>query len=466
VAPIGNGRTIPEIDHFVDQDWLVANPAGFVQPRRPYRFRDEPLAAVAPAPEIGATDPAELWTDVVARSADAAHVSDLPLAGVRVADFTAFWAGPLAAHILAGLGAEVIHVEGPRRPDGIRMNTLRSLSDPAWWEWSPLFCGANTNKRGIAVDLSTPEGHEIATRLLATCDVMIENFSPRVVEQLGLGPDVTMTANPRLVVVRMPAFGVSGPWRDRVGFAQTIEQATGLAFLTGYVDETPVMPNGMCDPIAGVHAAIAALVALHARESTGRGQVVETPMVGGALNTAAEQIVEYSAHAHLMRSMGNRSPFVAQEVLRCAGDDDWVAITLPDERSREALQAETGAADLDELARWCATRTTVEVETLAHRLRVPAARVAWAHEAIDFSQLVTRDFFEDVTHPVTGTHPYIAFPVRFSAGPHRWNRNPSPTLGGDNESVLAELGFEPADIAALTERNVIATSVVSSQQGW
>jgi crotonobetainyl-CoA:carnitine CoA-transferase CaiB-like acyl-CoA transferase len=295
---------------------------------------------------------------------------------------------------------------------------------------------------------------------------MIENWSPRVVDQLGLAPDVTLSANPRLVVVRMPAFGISGPWRDRVGFAQTIEQATGLAFLTGYEGETPVMPNGMCDPIAGVHAAIASLVALRERDLTGRGQVVETPMVGGALNTAAEQILEYGAHGYLMQSMGNHSPSIAQDVLRCAGDDEWMAITLPDERSRDALFEATGSADLDELAAWCATRTPVEVETLAHQLRVPAARVSWAHEAIDFAQLEWRGFFEQVSHPVTGTHPYIAFPVRFDSGPHRWNREPSPTLGGDNERVLTELGYEPEQIASLAERNVIATSVVSGQQGW
>ena len=466
VAPIGNGRTIPEIDHFVDQEWLVPNPAGFLQPRRPYRFRDEPVNRIAPAPSIGATDAGTLWADARPAPHASADVSELPLAGVRVADFTAFWAGPLAAHVLAGLGAEVIHIEGPRRPDGIRMNTLRRLTEPEWWEWSPLFCGANTNKRGIAVDLSTSEGHEIALRLLATCDVMIENFSPRVVEQLGLGPDAALAANPRLVVVRMPAFGVSGPWRDRVGFAQTIEQASGLAFLTGYEGETPVMPNGMCDPIAGVHAAVAALVALHQRDLTGRGQVVETPMVGGALNTAAEQILEYAAHGHLMRSAGNASPFVEQAVLRCAGEDEWVAITLPNAEDRDALQKETGAADLEDLATWCASRTAAEAEALGERLGVPAARVAWAHEVVMFEQLVARDFFENVSHPVTGTHPYIAFPVRFSAGPHRWNRHPSPTLGADNERLLGELGYEPTEIARLDERGVIATAVASSQQGW
>jgi crotonobetainyl-CoA:carnitine CoA-transferase CaiB-like acyl-CoA transferase len=189
-------------------------------------------------------------------------------------------------------------------------------------------------------------------------------------------------------------------------------------------------------------------------------------MVGGALNTAAEQIVEYATHQYLMRSAGNASPFVEQAVLRCAGDDEWVAITLTNEGDREALEAATGAADLDDLAAWCATRTAAETEALGERLGVPAARVAWAHEVVTFEQLVARNFFEDVTHPVTGTHPYIAFPVRFSAGPHRWNRHPSPTLGADNDSLLRELGYEPAEIAGLDARGVIATTVASSQQGW
>jgi crotonobetainyl-CoA:carnitine CoA-transferase CaiB-like acyl-CoA transferase len=469
VAPIGNGRTIPEIDHFIDQEWMVTNPAGFLQPRRPYRFEGEPVGLPAAAPHAGTTDPSSVWGSGARHDAAAARTppdAELPLAGVRVADFTAFWAGPLAAQILAGLGAEVIHVEGPRRPDGIRMNTLRKLTDEQWWEWSPLFAGANTNKRAIAVDLSTAAGHEIAMRLLATCDLMIENFSPRVVEQLGLGPDDVSAVNPQLTVVRMPAFGVGGPWRDRVGFAQTIEQATGLAFVTGYEGESPVMPNGMCDPLAGVHAAIAALIALRRRDATGLGQVVEAAMIGGALNTAAEQVVEYTAYGHLITSAGNASPLTDQMVVRCMGDDQWVAITIPDASAWRAIAEATGATNGAELEAWCAEREPAMVEELGERHGIPIARVLWAHEVVDIPQLVERGFFEEVTHPVTGTHPYIAFPVRFSAGPHRWNRTAAPTMGVDNAALLTELGYAAEAIDRLRADGVIAEAVASSQSGW
>ena len=259
----------------------------------------------------------------------------------------------------------------------------------------------------------------------------------------------------------------SGPWRDRVGFAQTIEQASGLAFLTGYEGESPVMPNGMCDPIAGVHAAIAALVGLRQRAASGRGQVVEAAMIGGALNTAAEQVVEYTAYGHLLHSAGNSSPFAEQAVVRCVGDDEWVAITMPDESGRDRRSPTPPAPPTRRSWPTGAPRVRrPTIEALGERLGVPIARVTWAHEIVGFEQLVARGFFEELTHPVTGTHPYISFPVRFSAGPFRWNRQAAPTLGADNASLLGELGYDPATIDRLRDEGVIATAVASSQQGW
>ena len=156
VAPIGNGATLTTIDQFVAEKWFVDNPDGFVQPSRPYRFDGEAIQSPRATPAIGASS-IDDWTE---RPVPLHATPDdrLPLDGIRVADFTGFWAGPFASGVLAGLGADVIHVEGPRRPDGIRMNSIRSMNEPGWWEWSPLFCGANTNKRDLTLDLSAPAG--------------------------------------------------------------------------------------------------------------------------------------------------------------------------------------------------------------------------------------------------------------------------------------------------------------------
>ncbi len=465
VAPIGSGETVTGIDHFAAEQWFVRHPGGFLQPRRPYRFGREPIDAPAPAQNLTGVEHVG-WEPRPRWAHSGAAGGELPLEGVRVADFTGFWAGPMAGAILAGLGADVIHLEGPKRPDGIRMNTIRAMSEPQWWEWSPLFCGANTNKRGLCIDLSAPEGHRAALRLLGTCDVMFENFSPRVVEQLGLGPEAVLGANPGIVIVRMPAFGLQGPWRDRVGFAQTIEQSCGLAFLTGYEGEAPLIPNGMCDPLAGVHGAIAALVALAERARSGAGQVVEAPMVGAGLAVAAEQVVEYSAFGNLQRSMGNSSPLMQQQVFRGPGDDEWIAVSLPDQQTLRAALAVSGGSDLDDLERWCAAHPAEEAAETLLTHGVPAARVQWAHEVVDSPQLRHRGFFEQLDHPLCGRHTYISWPARFSAGPHDWNRTASPTMGQHNNEILTELGYGEAEISRIRDQGVISEGVLTDQHGW
>ncbi len=465
VAPIGSGETVTGIDHFAAEQWFVRHPGGFLQPRRPYRFGREPIDAPAPAQNL--TDVEHVgWEPRPRQEHSGAAGWELPLEGVRVADFTGFWAGPMAGAILAGLGADVIHFEGPKRPDGIRMNTIRAMSEPQWWEWSPLFCGANTNKRGLCIDLSTPEGHRAALRLLGTCDVMFENFSPRVVEQLGLGPEAVLGANPGIVIVRMPAFGLQGPWRDRVGFAQTIEQSCGLAFLTGYEGEAPVIPNGMCDPLAGVHGAIAALVGMAERDRTGEGQVIEAPMVGAGLAVAAEQVVEYSTFGNLQRSMGNSSPLMFQQVFRGPGEDEWIAVCLPDGQALEAALAVSEGTGIDDLERWCAAHPAEEAAETLMAHGVPATRVQWAHEVVDNPQLRHRGFFEQLDHPLCGRHTYISWPARFSAGPEAWNRVASPTMGQHNHEILAELGYDEAAIDRLRRQGVISEGVLTDQHGW
>jgi crotonobetainyl-CoA:carnitine CoA-transferase CaiB-like acyl-CoA transferase len=260
IAPLGNGATIPEMQYMRERGVFVHNPAGFRQPRTPWLMSVAQASPVGTAPPLGGADSDTRWQR--RESAARQRSNGLPLEGVRIVDLTAFWAGPSATNSLAAFGAEVIKVESIQRPDGIRYSGgMRSDVDD-WWEYGWLFQGVNTNKRSVTLDLQSSDGIRLFKTLVEQADAVIENFSPRVMDQFGLGADTLLECNPRLVVVRMPAFGLEGPWRDRVGFAPTMEQIAGLAWVTGMPDGPPVPPRGACDPLAGVHAAVALMAAL------------------------------------------------------------------------------------------------------------------------------------------------------------------------------------------------------------
>ena len=191
--------------------------------------------------------------------------------------------------------------------------------------------------RSVTVDLSAPAGREVFLDLLRSADVLIENYTPRVMENFGLDWPEVHAVNPRLVMVRMPAFGLDGPWRDRTGFAQTMECVSGMAWRTGFPDGPPVLVRGACDPLAGMHAVVATLLALRRRNQEGQGSLVESVMVEAALNAAAEQIVECSVSGEVMAREGNRGRGAPQGVYRCTGEDRWVAIAVEDDRQWAGL---------------------------------------------------------------------------------------------------------------------------------
>ena len=201
---------------------------------------------------------------------------ELPLAGVRVLDLTAWWAGPIAAGALAALGADVIHVESISRIDGMRATGAGTGMEGAWWERSAHYLCSNTNKRDLTLDLGTDDGLAMLRRLIGESDAVLENFSPRVLGNFGLDWEKIHEINPRCLLVRMPAFGLSGPWRDNVGFAQTMEQVTGMAWITGHVDDQPRIQQGPSDPNAGMHAAFA----LHRRSRRTRSDRARQPARG------------------------------------------------------------------------------------------------------------------------------------------------------------------------------------------
>jgi crotonobetainyl-CoA:carnitine CoA-transferase CaiB-like acyl-CoA transferase len=484
VAPICNGETVQAHEQLVARGVYGPDAGGrFVRPRRPYRIDDVDPPAPAAAPRLGAHTKTAAFSG--ARMTPVTDSDgDLPLAGLRILDLTAWWAGPAATLALASFGAEVIHVESVSRPDGLRMlGGMMAAHYPDWWEAGPHFLQSNCNKLDVTLDLSKPKGIELIERLIAKCDAVVENFTPRVLENFGLTWERVRALNPQALMMRMPAFGLSGPWRDNTGFAQTMEQLSGMAWVTGHKSDQPRIPRGPCDPLAGMHGAFAFLVALAERKATGRGHHVESTMVESALNVAAEQVVEWSAYGNLMDRDGTRSALAApQGLYPCAGgqpgaenwlalsvasDDQWYAlrIALGDTgwakdvtlETREGRLAAHDAID-DRLREWTRTRERSALAAELRGLGIPASEVANPCRLLEGNpQFRARGYFETPEHPVVGAMPLPSLPFRYT-GRDRWLRTPAPTFGQHNEFVLGEiLGLSADAIRELEAEGVIGT---------
>ncbi len=478
VAPVGNGQTLPEMDHFVARGVFEKSPSGFLQPRVPYRLEKTPARPFGLAPKLdehAEAIRAELASGERKRPATKARGGDpFPLAGLRVVDLTAFWAGPIATCYLADMGADVVKVESIQRPDGMRF--AGAVPGERMWEWSPVFAGANPGKRDVTLQLDSERGMALLRELIAAADVVIENYSVRVLENFGLGWDAVRALSPTVIMVRMPAFGLDGPWRDRTGFAMTIEQVSGLAWLTGYPD-LPLVIRGACDPVSGMQTVFALLMALEHRRRTGEGQLVEVPLVETALNVAAEQVIEYSAYHKLLTRDENRGPNAApQGLYRTAVEDRFVAIAIATNdqwgalcgllgNPAWALESELATAagrrsrhdEIDErLEAWLADWDPDEAAERLVAAGVPAQVAINAHFVMPNPQLIHREFFQTLTHPVTGETRYPGFPMHFSALGKNLHRSPPPTLGQHNDEILTdELGLSTTEIDELREQQII-----------
>lgn len=487
-APVANGANVTSFDQFVERDSFVRNPRdGFEQPSHPYRMRPARLRGPHPAPRLGEHTEQYRTADLPARPEPIGMAKPLPLTGLRVLDMTTFWAGPCGTHFLAMLGAEVIHIESTRRPDGTRLIAGVPITEDRWWEKSPIFEALNTNKKGLTLDLQSPRGRELLRELIATCDVVVENFTPRVLDQIGLDFASVRSIRPDTVLVRMPGFGLEGPWRDNPAFAYVIEAASGVSWLTGYPDRTPYDPYSIGDPNAGVHAVNAILLALEHRRRTGEGVFVEAAMVDAALNISAEQVIEYSAYGAVLERDGNRGPTAAPQNLYLSEDvdefgrlDSWVAIAVatddqwvklcralgsPSWATDPALSTQAGRREhqdlIDErLAAWCEHRGRDEIVATLWDAGVPVAKVMQPHRQTELEQLAFRGFFEEVDHPVNGPARLSTVPMRFSAGPNTFHTEHAPLLGQHNHELLTELGLSDAEIAGLEADGVIGSAPV------
>jgi crotonobetainyl-CoA:carnitine CoA-transferase CaiB-like acyl-CoA transferase len=447
-AVVGNGQLLPTFVQLAERRAFERQPAAnFLRPRAPFRFSAVRDRVMTPAPRLGVQEGEDDAPAPRPVGGTPGAVGERPFSGIRVLDFTAFWSGPFATAWWSAMGADVIKVESVQRPDGIRFSAaVRPKVEPRHYEMAGLFHATNLGKRGITLDLGQPEGLALAQRLVERSDIVCENFTPRVMDAFGLDYEAMRAIRPDVIVLRLPAFGLEGPWRDRPGFAQTMEQITGMAWRTGYEGGPPIIPGGFVDPAVGVHAAIALVAALEHRDRTGEGQLVEMPMIEVAAAMTAEQVAEYSAYGELLGRRGE------QGVYRCEGEgEQWVAVHL----GSDPLPPEERAA-------WCAQRPADQAAKELLDARIPAAAMVPAFMALDDPQLRARRYFEPVAHSLVGEHEYPGWPMRFSAGPDRYWRAPAPLLGQHNDEVLRrELGVGDDEMARLREQHVIGDAPVA-----
>jgi crotonobetainyl-CoA:carnitine CoA-transferase CaiB-like acyl-CoA transferase len=331
----------------------------------------------------------------------------------------------------------------------------------------------NLNKRDVTLDLTTDEGRDLVRRLIRDADVVVENFSPRVIEQFGLDYESLVELNPDVILVRMPGFGLRGPWRDYVGWAFNFEGASGMSAATGYADGPPCNLQGPADPIVGVHAGVALLSALEHLCRTGEGQLVEIAQFEVTACVTAEPVIEYSMNAVVRPREGNRSRGYLQGVYPTAVDAAWVAISVRHNADWTNLVEAMGRPDLLErnlahdefdtvVADWTRTQTAVNIVNVLSAQHVPAEQVLTAERMYDIPQLDARGYYEEVEHPVTGRHRYPGWPFTITPGPGRHHRFAPPTLGQHNEEILRGLGLTDDELDDLRAQRVIGETALNA----
>ena len=401
----------------------------------------------------------------------------LPFEGLRVLDLTMFWSGPYGMMLLGALGADVIKIESIQRPDSYRY-TLAPFAKDRWFEWAPLWNDANCDKREITLDLASAAGKDLFERLVARADIVVSNFSNRVMPGLGLTNERLLEINPRLIAVTMPGYGPGGPWEDYVGYAVAFEQLV-CASMTGYADGDPSYAGAFCDPMVGLHTVAAIELALHQREQTGRGTEVEIPQCEILDSVFAPEQIAVQHGAPVPSKRANKDDWMApHNAYRVAGADQWISIAVA---SDEEFAALTNALRTPELAKDSRFKTVaarkeneqaldaaisdavkdqdqVALERALQAAGVKACRVVKAFALPEDEGMKHIGFFQPLTREVTGTHLFKTWPFRFSSIDASHKRQP-PLLGEHNSEVLTELlDLSEEELARLESDQVIGTA--------
>ncbi len=396
------------------------------------------------------------------------------LAGVRVVDLSMGWAGPLAARHLADMGADVVKVEGCMRFDWWRgWEATQEWIDDGGAEKNPAFNTVNRNKRDLTLDLSTAVGSDLLKRLVANADIVVENYSAGVLPKLGLDYPALAAVNPALVMISMPAFGTTGPWRGYRAYGSTVEQASGLPHLSGEADFPPTMVHvALGDSVGGLNGAAALLTALRAKRRTGRGQHLDLSQSECLFPLGIQGILAQSVTGEAPPRLGNRSARHAPHgIYPCAGDDEWIAIQVRDEDQWRALAEFAGISGfgdladrldrVDELDRavaaFAAERVAEMLMADLQAIGVCAGHVASSTELATDPHLAERGYWKFMERAHVGVLPHPAPPYRVGDEPFDID-SPAPTLGQHNREVLAELlHLSDAEIRHLERQGVIGT---------
>ncbi|MBI2886178.1 MAG: CoA transferase [Chloroflexi bacterium] len=414
---------------------------------------------------------------------------NLPLQGIRVLELSVAWAAPFCGKNLSFFGAEVIKVEAPTRPDGHRGSinpaaggfTIYPNGVPGErpWNRTGAFAERHRDKLGLSVDLNASEGKELFKRLVALSDVVMVNYRAGVMDRLGLGYDVLKQVNPGLVMVLLPGFGNTGPYRDYSSYGSNLEALTGAAGLTGYPDREPLNSNlTWPDPVVGMMALGTIVAALRHRSVTGEGMLMEYSQLEVAVRTLGGFLMDYSMNGRAHHRIGNRDPVMAPHgVYPCQGEDQWLAVAVASDAewralcgvmSKPELAEDPRFADgpgrlrnhdaLDEIiAGWSSAQDKMSAFHALQAAGVAAGPVLAHAEHFTDPHFRERGFFQEIYHPEAGTFPFQAVNgFKLSRTPGR-NRRSAPLYGEHNRYLLQDvLGLGDEDLAHLEARQVIS----------
>ncbi|HEY2482337.1 MAG TPA: CoA transferase [Caulobacteraceae bacterium] len=391
-----------------------------------------------------------------------------PLEGLKVIEMGQLIAGPFCGQLLGDLGADVVKIEAPGPGDPMR--AWGQPGFPLHWEV------VNRNKRTVSADLRRPEGQDLARRLIAQADVVIENFRPGTLEGWNLGPADLRRDHPGLIVVRMSGYGQNGPYSKRAGYGGIGEAMGGWRHIVGDPDRPPSrMGVSIGDALAATYGCLGALAALHHRERTGQGQVIDSALYESVLQVMESLVPDFAVAGFTRGRSGSILPGIAPSNVYPCADGDYLIAANQDTvfaRLAAAMGAPELAADpryathearggrqaeLDNLiAAWTGERTVAEVERVMIEAGVPAGKIYRAADMLADPHFQARESIVEVDHPKWGKLPMQNVFPRLSATPGRVRRTASQAVGQDNAEVYGErLGLSAADLADLQAKGVI-----------